>query len=159
MLASPYKTRIRPSKGFAPKPGKKPLHLYGDAQRDRHTGSHWVERRTEQPFHTQFDANIWKTHVARRLKVVPGAPSALLLPGTDELALSLLCEHLTAEKAKSIIYDESAGVAWEEIPGRDNDWWDTLVGCAVGASMLGCGLAGEAPAKEKPAPFVMPQRR
>lgn len=150
--ASPYKARIRPSKGFAPKPGKKPVHLYGDAKLDRHTGSHWVERRTEQPFSIQFDANVFKNNVARRLRTIVGAPSALLLPGGDEAALGLLAEHLTAEVAKPLIYDGTPGIVYEQLPGRDNDWFDTLVGCAVGASVLGCCVPGETQ-------IVKPERR
>ena len=145
VAVSKHRARIRPSKGFAPKPGKKPLHFYGDAQKDRHTQSHWVERRSESPVHVQFDANYWKTHACRRLRVVPGAPSALMLPGDSEQPLLLLAEHLTAEIAKPIVYDGSPGIVYEAIPGRDNDWFDTLVGCAVGASMLGCSMTGLQP--------------
>jgi len=158
-MASPNRSRIRPSKGFAPKPGRKPVHLWGDSQRDRHNGSGWVERRSDSPVHVQFDTNFWKSHMARRLLTTVGAPSALTLPGDDPQANRLLVEHLTSETPKSIAYDGAAGVAWELIVGRDNDWLDTLVGCVLGASMLGCGLAGEVGAKAKPAPFLMPQRR
>lgn len=153
------KSRIRPSKGFAPKPGKKPLHLYGDAKRDRHTNSHWVERRTEPPINIQFDANHWKNHVARRLRVIASAPTGLMLPGTDEAALMLLAEHLTAEIAKPIVYDGSPGVVYEAIPGRDNDWFDCLVGCAVGASVLGCSIPGEVVALKERRKVVLPTSR
>lgn len=159
VMASPNRTRIRPSKGFAPKPGRKPVHLWGDGKRDRHNGQYWVERRSESPAHVQFDANQWKSHVARRLLTTVGAPSSLLLPGDDAQANRLLVEHITAETPKSLVYDGAAGVTWEAIPGRDNDWWDCLVGNAVAASMVGCGLAGEATAKKKPEPFRMPGAR
>ena len=66
-----------------------------------------------------------------------------MLPGHDEQALTLLAEHLTAEKAVAVEYDGSAGIAFEEIPGRDNDWFDCLVGNAVAASILGCTIPGE----------------
>lgn len=143
VMASKHRSRIRPSKGFAPKPGKKPIHLYGDPHRDRHTSSFWVERRTEQPINVQFDANIFKANVARRLQTIPGAPSAMLLPGDNESDLMLLAEHLTAERALPIVYDGSPGIVYEAIPGRNNDWWDCVVGNAVAASMLGCALTGE----------------
>jgi len=143
VLASKFRSRIRPSKGFAPKPGKKPVHLFGDAQKDRHTHSHWVERRTESPMNVQYDANMWKTHIFRRLKTIIGSPSCLLLPGDNESDLSLLAEHFTAELAKPIEYDGSKGIVYERIPNRDNDWFDCIVGNAVAASMLGCALPGE----------------
>ena len=55
----------------------------------------------------------------------------------------LLAEHLTAEYR---VKTEGRGrkvEEWKMRPeGRDNHWWDGLVGCAVGASMCGCILAG-----------------
>lgn len=142
--ASRHKNRCRPSKGFAPKPGKKPLHLWGDAEKDRHNGNEWVERRSESPIHVQYNTNVWKSHAARRLLTTVGAPSAVMLPGRDESENKMLAEHFTAEQPKSITYDGATGTAWELVPGRDNDFWDCFVGCNVGASMLACGIGGEA---------------
>ncbi|MEI8018224.1 MAG: terminase gpA endonuclease subunit [Schlesneria sp.] len=141
--ASPQKPRIRPSKGFAPKPNKKPVHLWGDAKVDRHTFSNWLEKRTDNPIHVQFDSNKFKSHIARRLTTTPGAPSSLLLPGNDSNELQMLADHLTSEQRKPIIWDGTPGEVWELTPGRDNDWFDTLVGNGVAASMLGCVLSGE----------------
>lgn len=142
--ASENKARIRPSKGCTAKPGRKPVHLWGDAKRDRHTNSHWVERRTTNPKHVQFDTNRWKAFTAQRLKTTVGAPTSLLLPGSDDRVLTLLAEHLTSELAKPFVWDGTPGTVYEKLPGRDNDWLDCLVGNAVAASMLGCKLPGEA---------------
>jgi len=39
---------------------------------------------------------------------------------------------------------------WEWLmPHNDNHWWDCLVGCAVGASMLGCTIPGQERTKRK----------
>ena len=156
VMASANRNRIRPSKAFAVKPGRKPVHLWGDQHRDRNNGQCWVEKRSEAPSHVQYDANIWKSHAARRLQTTVGAPSAVLLPGTDERQNRLLAEHLTAENPKQISYDGSAGVVWEAIPGRDNDWFDCYVGCCVGASIVGVGMAGERPAKAERRTFALP---
>jgi Phage terminase large subunit (GpA) len=141
--ASPHRSILRPSKGFAPRPGKKSVHLWGDPKKTRHTFNHWVEHRDEQPYHVQFDSNRWKRQLVNRLQTAPGAPSALLLPGTREQDLALLTEHLTAETQKTIIYDGNPGTTFEPIPGRDNDWFDCIVGNTVAASMLGAALPGE----------------
>lgn len=156
ILISKNLSRIRPSKGFAPKPGRKPVHSWGDQHRDRHNSSHWVERRTDRPIHVQFDANIWKSHMARRLLTTVGAPSSLLLPGTDEHGNRMLVEHLTAENPKQISYDGASGVAWELIPGRDNDWLDCIAGNCVAASMVGCALTGEKSAAKQIRTFELP---
>jgi hypothetical protein len=148
VLANPFRQRIRPSKGFGPKPGRKPVHLWG-SDKDRHAGTYWVERRSDNPPHVQYDVNIWKSHAARRLLTTMGAPSSVLLPGSNEAANKLLAEHLTAEQPKEIVYDGAAGIQWELTPTRNNDWWDCFVGCHVAASMLGCTLGGERPAAQQ----------
>ena len=143
ILSSTETRRIRPSKGFLVRPGGKPIHRFGDENRDRHTEGFWIERRTENPVHVQVDTNAAKEHTKRRLQTVVGAPSALLLPGSDEESLMMLAEHLTAEKAKEWTVNGIDGIYYEDIPGRDNDYWDCVVGNVVAASMLGCGLTGE----------------
>ena len=156
VAASFNQSRIRPSKGFAPKPGRKPVHLWGDPRRDRNNGAHWVERRSEKPINVQYDTNIWKSHTARRLLTTIGAPSALLLPGVDEHSNRMLVEHLTAENPKQISYDGASGIAWELIVGRDNDWFDCVVGNCVAASMVGCSLTGEKSAAKQIRTFELP---
>ena len=156
VAASANRSRIRPSKGFAPRPGRKPVHLWGDQHRDRQTGAYWLEKRTEGIHHVQYDVNIWKSHAARRLMTTIGAPSAVLLPGDDERANRLLAEHFTAENPKAVSYDGATGVAWELLPGRDNDWFDCYVGCNVAASICGVGVAGERQATKQRKTFSIP---
>lgn len=144
VMASPFKSRIRPAQGRTVKPGGKPIHLYGDIHRDRTLiGGCWIERRTTQPNHVQVDTNMAKAITCRRLQTVVGAPSALVFPGDDESELTMLIEHLTAERAEVWKINEAEGILYQQIPGRDNDFFDCLVGNTVAASMLGCALAGE----------------
>jgi phage terminase large subunit GpA-like protein len=148
---------IRPSKGAAQKPGRKPIHLWGDPNIDRDTGEHWVERRDSNPIHVQYDTNIWKTHAARRLITIQGAASAVTLPGENPNSHSKLVDHFTAETPKSVTVDGSSGTMWQQPPGVENDWWDCFVGTVVGASMLGCQLKGEqAKIVEEPRVFSLP---
>jgi len=155
IAASANRSRIRASKGFAPKPGRKPIHLWGDPHRDK-AGTGWIERRTESPVHVQFDANIIKSMAARRLLTTIGAPSAITLPGSSESNNRLLVEHFTAENPKEMTYDGSTGVRWELIPGRDNDWWDCFCGCITAASVLGVKLSGDTPARKEIRTFALP---
>jgi hypothetical protein len=158
IAASSEKSRIRPSKGFAPKPGRKPIHLWGDNLRDR-AGTGWIERRTEHPNHVQFDANIIKTMAARRLLTAQGAPSAVMLPGVQERENRLLVEHFTSERPIEVSYDGSSGIRWTLVPFRDNDYWDCFCGCITAASVLGCKLHGDTPIKKQLRKFVLPERR
>ena len=80
-----------------------------------------------------YDANFWKTFCAARLRLAIGDPEALTLHQGDH---DLLLEHLTAEypvrtEARGRVVDE-----WK-MAGRDNHWWDCLVGAAVAASITG----------------------
>lgn len=158
ILASPYRDRIRPTKGFAPKPGKKKVAEYGDPKLDT-SGDGWTERMTASPKHIQFDANIFKSNVYNRMTTVIGAPSALLMPGDDEENLVLLGDHLTSEVAKRDARGDHEGVAWELLPGRDNDQFDCLVGNAVVAASLGCLVPGQVlKAKRELEVFSIPRR-
>ncbi len=80
-----------------------------------------------------YDANFWKTFVSARLRLAIGDPEALTIHQGDH---DLLLEHLTAEypvrtEARGRVVDE-----WK-MAGRDNHWWDCLVGAAVAASITG----------------------
>ena len=152
--ASKEKSRLRPSKGFAIASGRKPIHLWGDPVRDK-SGTGWVERR-EQPTHVQFDANLMKSFAARRLLTTIGAPSAIVLPGVEERSNRLLAEHFTAETPKEKAIDGAKSIVWAQNVGRDNDWWDTFVGCLVGASVLGCKLNGDSGTKKEIRTFALP---
>lgn len=155
IAASKNKNRMRAAKGFAIKPGRKPIHMWGEPHRDK-AGTGWIERRSENPIHVQFDANVIKGIAARRLMTARGAPSAIMLPGDDERANRLLAEHFTSEQPKEIAYDGSKGVVWALTPSRDNDWWDCFCGCLTAASVLGCKLSGDSGTKKEIRTFVLP---
>lgn len=153
--ASKDKSRLRPSKGFAIAVGRKPIHLWGDPVRDK-AGTGWTERRGDTPTHVQFDANLMKSFAARRLMTTIGAPSAIMLPGVEERSNRLLAEHFTAETPKEKAIDGAKSIVWAQNVGRDNDWWDTFVGCLVGASLMGCKLNGDTGTKKEIRTFALP---
>ena len=98
-----------------------------------------------------IDTNYWKTFVHARLAVPMGDPGCLSLfapaPGADH---RLLSEHVTSEYRVKTSGRGRELDEWKlRTPGSDNHWLDCLVGCAVGASMLGAILFGTA-AKEAP---------
>jgi hypothetical protein len=80
-----------------------------------------------------YDTNFWKSFVAARLRMAIGDPEAVTLHQGDH---DMLIEHLTSEypvrtEARGRVVDE-----WKML-GRDNHWWDCLVGAAVAASITG----------------------
>jgi hypothetical protein len=102
--------------------------------------------------HALIDVNWWKSFVQRRLTVPLGDPGSLAIYGklradgnaVDASRHRMLAEHLTAEfrvktEGRGREVDE-----WRLPPAKpDNHLLDCLVGCAVGASMLGVSLIGE----------------
>lgn len=102
----------------------------------------------------RFKANSWKTFVFSRLASPRPTPGCLDLFGEDEEQHRLLAEHLKAEvRHHTQVRGGSSGDVWKPIPGRDNHWFDCLVGCAVAASIEGCEMVGTSPpAKKKQRP-------
>ena len=104
-----------------------------------------------------YDANFWRSHIAARLTTPVGDPGALTLPAGTEQTHRMLAEHLTSEyrvrtQGRGRTVDE-----WKLRPGRDNHFWDSLVGTAVAASMLGVAAAGTTPTPARRA--KRPRRR
>ncbi len=92
-----------------------------------------------------IDVNWWKTFVATRLGMPPGTPGGWDLFGRDPKEHALFTDHCVSEDPKTVIHKESnrERVVWEWKPGRpDNHYWDSLVGAAAAASMLGATPPG-----------------
>lgn len=95
-----------------------------------------------------YDANFWKSFIHARLGTPLGEAGALTLHGDDPQAHRMLADHLTAEyrvrtEGRGRTVDE-----WKVRPHRpDNHLLDCVVGCAVGAAMLGATLPGMEAAK------------
>ncbi len=93
--------------------------------------------------HVVFDTNYWKSFVHTRLAVAMGDRGCLSLFGDSAATHRLFAEHITAEYR---VKTEGRGRTVDEWKLRaaavDNHWLDGLVGCSVGASILGAILPG-----------------
>jgi hypothetical protein len=123
---------------------------FSDYQRKRgdRVGHHWripaVVGRTAVR-HVLFDTNFWKSFIQARFAVPMGDPGCLSLYGRDPERHRLISEHLTAEYRVRTSGRGREVDEWKLRPsGGDNHWLDGVVGCAVGAAMLGAVLAGTA---------------
>ena len=154
---SPHAAVLMPSHGRFVGASSIPFADYRRKRGDR-LGLNWripavVGRRTVR--HVLYDTNFWKSFLMARLAVPMGDPGCLSLYGHDRERHRLLAEHLTAEyrvrtEGRGRVVDE-----WKLRPESfDNHWLDGLVGCAVGASMGGVGLAC-AGVPEKASPKAM----
>lgn len=93
------------------------------------------------------DTNNWKTKILKRLKEPMESGRGIDWFGSKPFDHEMLCDQLSAEYSVHVTAKGKKADEWKNRPGRDNHWWDCLVGCAVGASLAGMSLAGEA---EKP---------
>lgn len=137
-------------------PDQKPIIAY-EKKPGEEIGLNWMitrhNKRTSR--HVIFDTHWWKVFLFDRFAVAPGDACSLSLFGSDPQAHHLLSEHLTAEipDLKSSQNSGRTVTMFDQIPGRDNHWLDTLTGTAVAASMSGCVLRSidlvQKPAKKK----------
>jgi hypothetical protein len=108
-------------------------------------GSNWRTSTIGRQRHILYDTNAWKSLVASRCKLPAADVQSLTVhAGThDMLAEQWSAEYPVRVEARGRTVDE-----WRLIPGRDNHWWDCIVGAAVAASFLGVSAVG---AESKPA--------
>lgn len=125
---------VKPISQYQPKPGERLNREY----------NWYIPHIVNQTRHILFDTNWWKTFVHARLATAMGDHGCLSLFASKDHRL--FADHLTAEVP---IETEGRGRKvdeWKLLPGRDNHWFDCIVGCAMLASVLGCRLASGKPA-------------
>lgn len=86
-----------------------------------------------------FDANTWKKRVHDGLSLALGSRGGISLfgRGANSQTHRMLADHLTAERPVKVEAGGRVVYEWVEIPGRDNEGLDCLVGCALAASIAG----------------------
>jgi hypothetical protein len=140
-----YPVRLFPAQGYgssALRPELNALPLKDGTQRGlqwrvappQPGGDRWVT----------ISTNWWKTMVANRLAMPLSTAGGIELFGLDPREHSLFADHCVAERPVPILAKGGEQrTLWDwPLPRPDNHWWDCLVGCAVGASMLGCQVPG-----------------
>lgn len=129
---TPFAPQVYPSHGVGIGASSKPLADKG-ARGDK-LGLSWrIGQISAGQRSVTYDTNYWKTFVAARLRLQVGDPEAITLHKGDH---ELLITHLTSEfpvktEARGRVVDE-----WHSA-GRENHWFDGLVGAAVAASIAG----------------------
>jgi hypothetical protein len=149
---SPHAALILPSEAKYVGAKSKPWHMYQHREGQR-LGTHWyVAPPTKRQQNAAFiDVNWWKTFCRDRLLTAAGDRGALTFFGRPNLVdHRLLCDHLCAEYGLEVTAKDRTVVEWQMRGERfDNDWLDTLVGCAAAASIEGCALFSERSGRTK----------
>lgn len=133
-----------PSKGKGVKAGNKPISEYRKPPGGR-IGEEWivenVSGRAGKTRLVTYDTNYWKSFVRERIATPKGRRAGFSLFGSDIERARLFAEHLSAESSVATTGRGRRLEEWTCLPGRENDWFDCIVGCYVGASRTGCALA------------------
>lgn len=136
---SPHRDVLMPSRGVSLGPQDKSMQDY-EPRDGEQLGWNWLTSNapTRGNRYVRFDSNFWKTFVTNRIAGSDGETGLIDIYGEDPEAHRLFLNHLTAEEAVPSETGRRVDV-WNMKPFRtENHWFDGLVGCAVGASMLGC---------------------
>jgi len=146
-----YAAVLMPSHGRYISPTATPMSEYKKRPGER-LGLNWRVPLTQgkrSVRHVVFDTNWWKTFAAKRLATPMGARGCFSLYGKEPEEHRLLIDQYRSEY--SIRHDARGRttIDWTLKPNQDNHFWDNLIGCFVGASMLGCGLLEDEPGRKK----------
>jgi hypothetical protein len=148
---SPLAGLLAPSKGFGVTHSRPPMDTWGKRDPGERKGDNWRQRPDSL---VVYDTNHWKTFLAARLTTPEGGRSAVYLPaGVHEM----FTDHLCAEQRRVERGHGREVTEWSQRVGRDNDWLDCAVGCAVAASVLGVKWDSARAAGEEP--FAAPARK
>ena len=99
--------------------------------------------------HYLYDTNWWKSFVHERLSRPVGDRSGLTWFGKGSRggrpSHRMIAEQCAAERRTRVEAHGRTVDEWVQIPGRDNHWFDCLVGAAAAASTLGVALETSTP--------------
>lgn len=117
-------------------------------------GKNWLIQKPDRKLLRSIfsDVNYWKSQMHQGLSVPQTHTQAVVFFAGATSQHQLLADHLSSERAARVKSKERIVDEWELPSNRpDNHWWDTLIGCAVLASI--CGIRkGENATQAKPKP-------
>lgn len=152
---SPHAGLLRASMGYGIGASQNPIAAWAKKEGERR-GAGWVLRPNTESGKGRtllFDANHFKSFIAQRLLTPMGGHGCLALFGKRAEEHRLFADHLTAEYRIETFGRGRKVEEWKIRPERpDNHWWDCLVGCAVGASLLGLVWSPNAVPEVRPVP-------
>lgn len=94
-----------------------------------------------------FDANLWKSRVHNALYLATESAGSIQLFKSNQHRM--IADHLCAEKPIKTEANGRTVYEWKEKVGQDNEGLDCLVGCAIGASIIGINRTSESPIRRK----------
>jgi hypothetical protein len=149
---SKFAAVLRPSKGRYVGASSVPWELFPKREGEQ-LGTHWLMAPLPKSKATRLvhvDTNFWKTFVNAGFLAPIGDRRSLEVFDGDH---RMLADHVTSEFGVKTSGRGRMVTEWKLRPGRDNHLLDVVVGCCVGASMLGVkvdlGMPSRRPAAKK----------
>lgn len=139
-----FKNVLMPSHGMGLGPHKVPFSEHAITPQEQ-VGLEWkiVNNVKKRPIpYCLIDTNYWKSFVVDRWTTAKGGKGSLTIYGDRPAAHQMFADHQTAEYSTPTSGRGRTVNVFTERPGRENDYLDAVVGCAVGASICGVSLAG-----------------
>lgn len=133
---------VLPAKGYGVTCKKKPMHEW-PAKAGERKGFNWklYPPASGKGRWAIVDTNSWKNFIADRIRVPPGTRGSFGLFGSSAAVENglheMMIHHITSEYRTLVSANGRSCYEWQQIVGRDNDYFDCLVGCAVAASVAG----------------------
>jgi hypothetical protein len=131
---------VRPSYGMGIGAKRVPMSEWKSKPKEQlHLGHHWIENRSESRKYrrVKIDTNYWKNHIHNAFDLTVTEVGSLSFWGKNSERHRMFSEHVTAEKVQLVEVGSRKVHEWERKPNQDNHWFDTIVGCAVAASVAG----------------------
>jgi hypothetical protein len=147
---SPWASVLLASKGVGVSSAMVPLGDWPRQQGERR-GDGWTIRipASRMGRVALYDANLWKSRLAAKLRQPLGEPGALALFGADAAAHRMISDHFCSEYQIKTTGRGREVEEWKQRANRpDNHLWDAATGCAVAASILGLTPGGIPAARE-----------
>jgi hypothetical protein len=145
-LTSKYSSILQASHGKGIRASDSPMGMW-PVQQGEKRGHNWLLRPDKEARglrHLLIDTNYWKSFVHKRLRMLPSSRGSLSLWGNEPRTHEMFADHLTAEYYQHTEGRNRELDEWSPKPGKpDNHWFDCIVGCAVGASMLGAVVSSD----------------
>lgn len=104
-------------------------------------GHNWRTRPGKNLRYLMWDVNKWKTFVSDRLAMAKGDLGGITLFGRES-DHEMLADQLTSETGNEVEGRGRKVTEWDLKPGRENHYFDGIVGSACAASVIGVSTVG-----------------
>lgn len=148
--SSEHAAVLMPTRGRGISAAARPMSEWDNTRGDR-IGFNWVrmKARNHRGRTLWIDTNFWKTFLHQHYQSAIGDPGSISLYGRSPSEHETFAAHQVAEAPSWTQGNGREVWVWTQTPGRENEFFDCMVGCAAVASYLGAAVPGTEVTKPK----------